>query len=542
MAPGLTGKLPPQSYLHNRYLILRKVGQGGMAAVYQVSDTLQPNFLWAVKEMSDIALNSPEDRNYAVQTFQQEADLLRRLNHPNLPKVIDAFTEGGKHYLVMEFIPGQTLQGWLEKRTQPFSEGEVLRWAIQLCDVLGYLHNQNPKIIFRDLKPSNIMITPQNQVKLIDFGIARFFKPEKTRDTMALGTPGYAAPEAIGGQTDERSDIYSLCVTLLQLLTLIDPGRSMFNLPPARKINPQVSVEMENLIGKGVQPKRELRWYSAAEMRMELARLAGAQAFSGSKVAQPIFERVASATVQAPISAPHQAQRSLTPTAAAPPQSTLRANAIYNGQTPIHPGGATVRTSRPTTRLLAVTRQLSSRQIALLVGGMAVLLVLGAWLLAPILEGAPINWNRIPIIGLFGALGYAASPRRGIAFGSHVLFTLLLAATVWLRLGPQGYTWGALITGALVSGAVMELWVFFLPKVKENLPDSSAWKVEIAWMAVMAAMGAALFFVITTRGASGIDLFQWVAAALFGAIGWFLGDLLQQYLLYRRTGLRTGRS
>jgi serine/threonine protein kinase len=539
----LTGKLPPNAFLHNRYLILRKIGQGGMAAVYQVSDTLQPNSLWAVKEMSDIAISSPEDRSYAIQTFEQEANLLRRLNHPNLPKVSDAFTEGGKHYLVMEFIPGQTLQSRMDARTQPFAEADVLSWAIQLCDVLGYLHNQNPKIIFRDLKPSNIMITPQNQLKLIDFGIARFFKPEKTRDTMALGTPGYAAPEAIGGQTDERSDLYSLCVTLLQLLTLIDPGRSMFNLPPARKLNPQVSIDMENLLIKGTQAKRDLRWSSAAEMRLELARLAGAHTFTSGHPAGSGFEMVTSIPGKAGNSAAaHQAPAPIPSTIAAPPQSTQRASEAA----PVQPPGGTLavpaRTSRPTTRLLMVTRQLSAQQIALFGSGIIVLLIIAAWLLAPVLDQLSINWNKVPVIGLFGALGYTAYPHKGAAFFSHAVFTLILAATVWLRLGPQGYTWAALLAGVIISGAVMELWAFFLPKAKQNLPDSAAWKLEIAWMAVMAAMGCALFFSITTQGLSGWDPIQWIVGAAFGAIGWFLGDLLQQALFYRRIGLHAGRS
>jgi serine/threonine-protein kinase len=295
--PGLTGRLPANSILNNRYLILRKVGHGGMAAVYQAADTRQPGTLWAIKEMSDAALSSVQERDYAMRAFQQEANLLRSLAHPNLPRVIDAFTEGGKHYLVMEFVSGESLQVMLEKRARPFSEAEVLPWALQLCDVLAYLHNQDPIIIFRDIKPSNIMLTPQGQIKLIDFGIARFFKPGKTKDTLALGTPGFAAPEAVTGQTDERSDIYSLCATLHNLLTGHDPVKTMFNIPPARQLNPAISVAMERILMRGLQNHRDLRWRSAADLRTECACLEGMAAasrerFSAQDMVAPAAKKV----------------------------------------------------------------------------------------------------------------------------------------------------------------------------------------------------------------------------------------------------------
>ena len=283
---GQTGRLPANFMLQNRFLILQKIGQGGMAAVYKVTDTWQGGAVWAVKEMSDAAIPNQQDRTYAVQSFQQEGSLLQSLNHPNLMKVSDIFCEGGKFYLLMEFIPGSTLDAMLSARGR-FSEPEVIPWALQLCDVLDYLHTHTPPIIFRDLKPGNIMITPTGQVKLIDFGIVRFFKPGKTKDTQALGTPGYCAPEATSGQTDARSDIYSLCVTLHQMLTGYDPGMAMFSLPPARQLNPAISAGLEEIISKGVQLRREQRWASAAEMRSELIHLAyGEVAVNGVAVAK----------------------------------------------------------------------------------------------------------------------------------------------------------------------------------------------------------------------------------------------------------------
>ena len=209
---------------------------------------------WAVKEMSDAAIVDPIEKARAVAGFQQEAQLLAQLAHPNIPKVTDYFTENNKHYIVMEFVPGETLEDRLVRLQAPCSEQEVRQWSAQLCDVLAYLHSQNPAIIFRDLKPGNIMLTPQGQIKLIDFGIARLFKPGKSSDTQVVGTPGFASPEQYGrGQTDGRSDVYSLGVVLHHLLTLHDPTTTPFALPPARQLRPTVSPQMEQILVRATQ-------------------------------------------------------------------------------------------------------------------------------------------------------------------------------------------------------------------------------------------------------------------------------------------------
>ena len=595
---GMTGRLPPNSFLRNRYLILRKIGQGGMAAVYQAADTTpasstgapvlftgaQSGALWAIKEMSDAALSST-DREYAVQSFLQEGNLLRSLSHPNLPKVIDVFTEGGKHYLVMEYIPGQTMQAALEQRTQPFTQAEVLPWALQLCDVFIYLHSQNPKIIFRDLKPSNIMITPQAQIKLIDFGIVRFFKPGKSRDTLALGTPGYAAQEAIGGQTDERSDLYSLCVTLHQLLTLNDPAKTMFHIPPTCQLNPSISQELGHILDRGLQNQRELRWASVGEMRAELVRLTQSMGAAGhvaptmasgtpvGAMVAPGLGRASAAAAQMP---PNQAFPPAGPvrTVAAPSNVTPPypmpspphsgqpgSQGTYPGSSPygqpvqtqaapygpgIRPGGtppyastmkASLGTSRPTTRLLMVATQLTGRQLAILATGFVILLVVATLVLAPFLDDLPIDWNQVPIIAIFGALGYSAYPRRGTAFVSHAVLSAILVATLWLRLGNQGYSWALLGLGTLLSGIFVEVWVSFLPRVKGDRGDD-AWIREAAWLAGMATLGTIIFFGLVTNWVTGLYPAQWIMSAVLGVIGWFLGDILKQYLLYRKTGLR----
>ncbi|MCB0257376.1 MAG: serine/threonine protein kinase, partial [Anaerolineae bacterium] len=264
--PGMgTGQLPPQFVLqHGRYVILSRVGMGGMGAVYRAADTRLGNKAVAIKEMSDAGIADPGQKQQAIDGFRQEAQMLAHLDHSNLPKVTDYFTENGKHYIVMEFVEGETLESYLQR--QAVSESTVRVLAAQLFDVLGYLHRQNPAVIFRDLKPANIMLTPQGRVKLIDFGIARIFKTGKPGDTMVMGTPGYAAPEQHGNaQTDARSDIYSLGVVLHHALTGYDPSLTPFVLPPVRQLNPSVSPQMEQAIAKAIQTDRSQRFQSMSE-------------------------------------------------------------------------------------------------------------------------------------------------------------------------------------------------------------------------------------------------------------------------------------
>lgn len=268
---GLTGHLPPQTLLSGRYQIVRRMGRGGMGAVYQATDTRIIGKLWAIKEMSDAALTDSQERQQAREAFRREATILALLDHPNLPKVSDFFVEGDKLYLVMEFIEGQTLQERLDDASGPLSEAQVLNWAAQLCDVLGYLHSRTPPIIFRDLKPGNVMVDAAGQIKLIDFGVARLFKPGQARDTANFGTVGYAPPEQYGqGQTDARSDVYALGVLLHQLLTRYDPTMTPFNLPPARKVNPAVSAQVEQAIIQATQPVPVHRYQNMSEFKAAL--------------------------------------------------------------------------------------------------------------------------------------------------------------------------------------------------------------------------------------------------------------------------------
>ena len=266
-----TGQLPFQYRVANgqgdEYLILKLVAKGGMGAVYQVVRELDQT-VWALKEMSQSVVSLAE-MPQVIANFQQEAEILKQLGHPNLPKVIDSFEANGRQYMVMDFIDGQTLAQWLEQTSGPVPEKQAMVWAAQLCQVLDYLHNQNPPIIYRDLKPGNIMVTKNDEVKLIDFGIARRFKGSKKQDTVLLGTPGYAPPEQYGknqSESDARSDVYALGATLHHLLTGQDPATSPFQFDPIEKFNPKVSARVRAGVMKTVRPRPEDRFSSAAEL------------------------------------------------------------------------------------------------------------------------------------------------------------------------------------------------------------------------------------------------------------------------------------
>jgi len=263
-----TGHLNPRTLLHRRYVIMRAIGQGGMAAVYQARDT-KKGTLCAIKEMS-LSTVTPDEKQQAVQNFLAEARILSRLNHPNLPAFTDFFTEDFRHYLVMEFIDGNTLEELLDRNNGPFSERRVLSWARQLCDVLEYLHSQQPPVIFRDLKPGNIMLARNGRIKLIDFGIARLFRSTGSQDTQLLGTPGYAPPEQYGSaQTDERSDIYSLAMTLFQLMTC-SISESGFGLTNVHKNYPQISPPVARALEKATALNPDDRYQSVEVFKRAL--------------------------------------------------------------------------------------------------------------------------------------------------------------------------------------------------------------------------------------------------------------------------------
>jgi serine/threonine protein kinase len=267
--------LPANRLLQDRYLILQKLAQGGQSAVYLVADTLGASAHYALKEMSESELNLAE-RKQAVADFQREADMLRLLNHPALAKVYSTFVEDAKHYMVMEYVAGRNLEEALAEAGKPLAEAQVVSWGIALCDVLAYLHQQDPPIIYRDLKPSNIIVRTDQTVKLIDFGIARFQQTNQSKDTVCLGTDGYAPIEQYSGKTEPSSDIYALGATLYHLLTNKVPAAAPTRVAdvgsflPPRQLNPALSGAVEAVILRAMEVHPTQRYADAAEMKTAL--------------------------------------------------------------------------------------------------------------------------------------------------------------------------------------------------------------------------------------------------------------------------------
>lgn len=259
--------------LRGKYAMDRLLGQGACGAVWMAHDTAEPVRKYAVKELVNNLADSA-GRNEAIDLFFKEAGILSNLRHPGLPCIFDFFSEGQSYFLVMEFVPGTSLKKVLDQSGQPVLEVIAAGWALQILDVLEYLHRQLPApVIFRDLKPSNIMLLPSGRIELVDFGIARIFDPAKKTDTVCLGTPGYAAPEQYPGsgrQSDPRSDLYALGVILHQAVTLEDPESHPFQFAPVNTLNPAVSPEMTALIEKATRTAPAARFQYADEFREAL--------------------------------------------------------------------------------------------------------------------------------------------------------------------------------------------------------------------------------------------------------------------------------
>ena len=241
-------ELLPQALFKGRYLIVSKVGEGGFGSVYKARDTQDRERLVAIKEVSLQGL-PPQVTIEATNAFRREVSLLAQLEHANLPRLYEHFQEPEHWYLIMDFIEGETLEEYQSKiPNKRLQLSETLDIGLQLCTVLEYLHTRQPPIIFRDLKPANIMRTSTGKIYLIDFGIARYFKQGQAKDTIALGSPGYAAPEQYGkAQTTPQADIYSLGAVLHQLLTARDPSETPFRFLPLRSKSAQSSSDPGSL-------------------------------------------------------------------------------------------------------------------------------------------------------------------------------------------------------------------------------------------------------------------------------------------------------
>ncbi len=268
--------LPKGTELQGRYEIIRTVAIGGMGTIYQARDKRFTKVarLCAVKEMINSAPD-PHLRELSIKNFEREANILATLNHPAIPKIFDCFSEGNRSYLVLEFVEGQNLESLLQRTASFLPAEQVISWAIQTCDVLSYIHDHKPNpLIFRDLKPSNIMLNNQDRIVLIDFGIAKAFQIGQ-KGTM-IGTEGYSPPEQYKGIADPRGDIYALGATMHHLLTKRDPRLEppfTFHEAPPRSLNPEVSERLETVVMKALQYEIEDRYSSAEEMQLALQTL-----------------------------------------------------------------------------------------------------------------------------------------------------------------------------------------------------------------------------------------------------------------------------
>lgn len=284
------------SKLQNRYVIEGILGIGGMSVVYRGRDLRFKDVVrhCAIKEMYQRSPDS-QTRMLNLKHFEREAGLLATLNHPAIPKVYDFFEENSRLYLVQELVPGKDLETLLDEEGKPFEEARVAGWAIQICDVLSYLHSHKPEpIVFRDMKPSNVLLTPEERIVLVDFGIARLIDPNERKGTM-IGTEGYAPPEQYRGMAEPQGDIYALGASMHHLLTNNDPRLETpftFHERPIRKLNPAISEDLESMVSKSLEYDMSARWANAEEFKQALLDISGvnravASSMGGAQIAPP---------------------------------------------------------------------------------------------------------------------------------------------------------------------------------------------------------------------------------------------------------------
>lgn len=258
--------------LDGKYEIWKEVGRGGMSIVYLARDN-RLNKQWAVKEIKNDGSKSTKT---LLKGLEREANILKNVDHPVLPRIVDIINQEGVIYVVMDFIEGETISDRLKKEgAQP--QELVIEWGLQLASALDYLHKMNPPVIYRDMKPSNVMIKPEGGVKLIDFGTAKEYDVENNADTTALGTRGYAAPEQFGDSkgrgiynTDERTDIYNLGATLYHIVTGMNPCEPPYEIRPIREWNPALSTGLEKILLKCTQADPKDRYQNCSELMYAL--------------------------------------------------------------------------------------------------------------------------------------------------------------------------------------------------------------------------------------------------------------------------------
>jgi predicted Ser/Thr protein kinase len=259
----------PNSVVGNRYRVVRPLGGGGMKQVYLAEDRHLANRLCAIAEMTE-SFTDLDEKKAATDAFNREAEVLAHLNHDRIVRIYDRLSDGSRHYLVMEYVEGETLEDKLEAApNKQLDQTLVIGYALEILDALAYLHGRVPPVVYRDLKPANVVVTPEGRVKLIDFGIARLFVPKKTA-TM-IGTQGYAPPEQYEGKAEPRSDLYALAVVMLQLLTGWDPTlHPPFMFRPLRTLRPDVDPVLEALMSEALAMDASQRIGSAVDFRRRL--------------------------------------------------------------------------------------------------------------------------------------------------------------------------------------------------------------------------------------------------------------------------------
>src|SRR5271170_2358700 len=260
--------IAPNTIVGGRYRVSKALGGGGMKLVYLAEDLRLASRRCALAEMVD-SFTSPEMQQQAVAAFQREADMLAQLNNEHIPHIFDRFSEANRHYLVMEYIEGTTLEDELKAHGGKLEAARIIDVAIQVLETLEYLHDLNPPVIYRDLKPSNVMLTPDGQAKLIDFGIARHFAP--LANATMIGTQGYAPPEQYRGRVETRSDLYALGATMHQALSGRDPANEPpFSFPLLGKVAPDLDPPLAAVVDQALAYDVVNRMRDATEFRQRL--------------------------------------------------------------------------------------------------------------------------------------------------------------------------------------------------------------------------------------------------------------------------------
>ena len=262
--------------LNNIYRVVRLLGKGSMGNVY-LAERIKDDKKFVVKELmfSKEASLNPED---AKEIFFREAEFMAKFDHPGIPKIYGVFSQDKRDYLAMDYIEGKTLEEVISSSEGPVDTYLAVKWTASLCKILYYLHNCfKAPIVYRDLKPSNIIITSEDEVKLVDFGIARYYNPDKNTDTFSYGSPGYAAPEQYKGrgQSSPQTDVFALGVILFQMLTKYDPTLKPFTFPSMRDKNPSVSEELERVVKRAIELDHMKRYISIDEFRENLEKVVG---------------------------------------------------------------------------------------------------------------------------------------------------------------------------------------------------------------------------------------------------------------------------